>query len=226
MLRLILADAELELIPQELTGHAAVQSYAKRRGKSARKLLLDGSFVHSALRKLPDGTRRGRPDIVHLFLLVCLDSILNMRRGLKVIVHTRNHEAIYVSPETRLPKNYARFLGLMESLYEKGVVPSEETPLLQLKREVPYEKLVEGLKEPIIALTADAEVADPLRVFQETGPDVTCVVGGFPHGDFRSPVRRLAQRRISLFPEPLKVWTVASELITAYERYSGLFGSG
>jgi rRNA small subunit pseudouridine methyltransferase Nep1 len=222
LLRLVLADAELELIPPELTGHAAVQSYARRRGKPAPKLLLDSSFVHAALRGVPEGGRRGRPDIVHVFLLVCLDSILNLHGGLQVVIHTRNDEVIHVSPETRLPKNYNRFVGLVESLFEKGAVPSEETPLLRLERETPLAKLIETLKGPIIALSEDAEIVDPLKVFQETGADVTCIVGGFPHGDFRSPVNKLAHRRISLSSTPLKIWTVASELITAYERFTGI----
>jgi rRNA pseudouridine-1189 N-methylase Emg1 (Nep1/Mra1 family) len=67
-------------------------------------------------------------------------------------------------------------------------------------------------------------VVDPLKVFREMGPDVTCIVGGFPHGDFKSPAKKLATRRLSLSSSPLKIWTVASELITSYERYAGILG--
>ncbi len=221
MLRIILVDAELELIPQELTGHASVRSYAGKRGKPPTQLLLDSSFLHAALRGLPDGDRRGRPDIVHVFLLICLDSILNLRGELETIVHTRNNDVIQISPETRLPKNYNRFLGLMEALFAEGVVPSKESPLLRFESGVSLSDLLERFKGPVVALAEDAPIMDPMTVFRESGPNVSCVVGGFPHGDFLSPVRELAPKRFSLWRSPLKIWTVASELITAYERLSG-----
>ncbi len=221
MLRIILADAELELIPPSLADHPSVRSHARRRGKPPERLLLDGSFAHPALRRLPDGDRRGRPDMVHVFLLVCLDSILNLRGELKTLVHTRNDEVIFISPETRLPKNYNRFLGLMESLFEKGTIPSKEAPLLTLERNVPLSDLVERLGGETIALTEDAALEDPIAVFEEVGMELNCLVGGFPHGDFLSPVENLAVRRFSLWQEPLKIWTVASELTTSYARFAG-----
>ncbi|MCJ2520746.1 MAG: 16S rRNA methyltransferase [Candidatus Thermoplasmatota archaeon] len=218
MLRIILADAELELIPEGLFGHPSVRSYAKRRGKPPERLLMDGSFVHSALNRLPDGDRRGRPDIVHVFLLVCLDSILNLRGQLETLVHTRNNEVISISQETRLPKNYNRFLGLMESLFERGVVPSKENPLLRLERDLSLGNLLDRFRGQSIALTEDAPLMDPVAVFEKLGPDVNCIVGGFPRGDFLSPVRELTAKRFSLWREPLKIWTVASELTTSYGR--------
>lgn len=218
MLRLVLADAELELVPGAIAGHPALRRYAQRRGRAAEHLLLDSSVAHPALRGMPEGDRRGRPDIVHLFLLVCLDSRLNLRGELETAIHTRHDAVISVSAKTRLPKNYNRFLGLVEALFERGAVPSTEEPLLQLEHGVPLRTLLERSPGPRVGLTEDAPREDPVEVFRETGPQVTCVVGGFPHGGFRSPMAKLVDRRISLEREPLKVWTVASELTTAYAR--------
>ncbi|HKZ99119.1 MAG TPA: hypothetical protein VJ326_05980 [Thermoplasmata archaeon] len=61
MLTLVLADAELELVPSEIAGHPAVHSSAKKRGRSPTSLLLDSSLHHPALRDMPE-PRRGPPD--------------------------------------------------------------------------------------------------------------------------------------------------------------------
>ncbi len=50
---------------------------------------------------------------------------------------------IYVNPETRLPRNYNRFLGLMESLFKNRVVP-KDLALLRLE-----EKTLKELVEEI-----------------------------------------------------------------------------
>ncbi|MEM2899891.1 MAG: hypothetical protein QXT63_03795, partial [Thermoplasmata archaeon] len=134
---LILADAELELVPESISGHPAVKSSQEKKGKAWNKMLLDASLHHSAMQKLKDGYRRGRPDIAHFFSLLCLDSILNLESKLDTIIHTRNDDVIYLNPKTNLPKNYNRFVGLIESLYEKNVVPNEENPLLQMRRNLP-----------------------------------------------------------------------------------------
>ena len=36
-----------------------------------------------------------------------------------IIVHTRNNDVITIDPETRIMRNYTRFIGLMEQLFEK-----------------------------------------------------------------------------------------------------------
>src|SRR6266511_5565948 len=141
MLTLVLADTELELVPVELQRHPSVRASARKRGRSPAAILLDSSFHHPALKKFPEGERRGRPDITHITLVVALDSILNLEGGLRVFVHTRNDEAIQFAPETRIPKNYTRFVGLMEDLFEKGEVP-EENPLIHMDRGVSLESLL------------------------------------------------------------------------------------
>ncbi len=83
MLNLLLADAEIELIPREIFHHPSVKANAKRRGKPPAEILLDSTIHHSALRKLTEGERRGRPDLVHFYLLLALESIMNKRGLLK-----------------------------------------------------------------------------------------------------------------------------------------------
>ncbi len=217
VLTLILADAELELVPSGLAGHPAVRTSAKRRGRSPGSVLLDSSLHHTALKKAPDGERRGRPDIVHLFSLLCLDSVLNAQGQLRTIVHTRNDEVIRIAPETRIPKNYPRFVGLVEDLFQKGAVP-EDKPLLTLERGKSLETLLGEFPRPKWAFAEGGEPVNLWTEFAKLTSDLVAVVGGFPHGDFRSPVKGLCDRIVSIHDEPLRAWTVTSEILVAYRQ--------
>jgi rRNA small subunit pseudouridine methyltransferase Nep1 len=145
MLRLLLVDSELELVPGEICRHPAVSSGAKKRGKKAHEVLLDTTLHHSALKDLPQGERRGRSDIVHLFLLLALESVLSKRGMLEAFVHTRNDELIDIDPATRLPKNYSRFVGLMEVLFADKSVPSKKKPLLRLHPDFPLQRCLQEI---------------------------------------------------------------------------------
>jgi len=218
VLTLILADAEFELVPQGLTGHPSVYASARKRGRSPRSILLDSSVHHPALKKFPEGERRGRPDIVHVFLLLCLDSILNQEGALSTIVHTRNDDVLRIAPHTRIPRNYTRFVGLVEELFHKGSVPDAE-PLITLERGVPLKEVLEGIDAPAWAFVEDGErLADLGSAFTDVREGLVAVLAGFPHGGFRSPVRDLCDRVVSIHAEPLKAWTVASEILVTFRR--------
>ena len=218
MLTLVLADAELETVPGPLQGHPSVRTSAKRRGRSPAAILLDSSLHHPALRNFPEGQRRGRPDIAPLFLLLCLDSVLNAQGQLRTVLHTRNDGVIRVAPETRIPKNYPRFVGLVEDLFAKGAVP-EDKPLLTLERGVSLEKLLDEFPGRTWAFREGGERVNLWTEFAEVEGDLVAVVGGFPHGDFRSPVARICDRVVSIHEEPLRAWTVTSEILVAYRAH-------
>jgi rRNA small subunit pseudouridine methyltransferase Nep1 len=216
---LILADAELELIPNEILRERCVLNNARARNKAPERMLLDASHHHPAFGKLPTGDRRGRPDITHFFLLLAMDSSINAAGRLKVFVHTRNDHVIAVNPETRLPPNYIRFVGLIEQLYEQRVVPSRENALLELREGVTLETLVKALK-PDAVLIMDPEGEEsplPSAVASLEGERIAIVVGGFSKGTFRSDVAKLGGRKLSLGPRMVKVWTVASKVLCAID---------
>ena len=217
MLTLVLADTELERVPVEIQRHPSVRASARKRGRSPASILLESSLHHPALRKVPEGERRGRPDIPHIVLVVALDSILNVEGGLRLFVHTRNDEVIQFAPETRIPKNYTRFVGLMEDLFERGEVPAE-SPLIRMDRDVTLAQLLSRLGTEAWTFAEGGEPADPVREFSGHGGDLVAVIGGFPHGEFRSPVATLTKRVLSIHPKPLKAWTTAAEVLVAYRR--------
>ncbi len=215
VLNLILADAELELVPPAIAGHPAVRTSANKRGRSPGTILLDSSLHHAALKGFPEGERRGRPDIAHLFVLLCLDSRANLAGHLRTVVHTRNDDVLRFSPQTRIPKNYARFVGLMEELFAKGQVPDGE-PLITLERGVPLERVLDGLPGEAWGFSEGGTATDLFEEIPRVEGDLTAVVGGFPHGGFRSSLAELVDRVVSIDPVPLHAWTVTSEILVAF----------
>ncbi len=220
MLHLVIADSELELVPDSIVDHPAVVNYAKRRGKKPEEVILDSSYHHSALRKLEDGDRRGRPDIVHICLLNALESIANKEGKLRVYVHTRNDEVIYIKPETRLPRNYNRFLGLMESLFKNKVVP-QDLELLCLEEKSLGELVEEIGPDDVFVMHEAGELIKPWDFGKILAglENPMVIVGGFPHGDFRSQVEG---KKLSLYREPLMAWTVVNEVLVNFEASLGL----
>ena len=120
MLHICLVESGLELVPKEISKHPLIRRYAKKRGKKPSKVLLDISFHYHAMKNLKDFNKRGRPDIVHFCLLEALGSPLNKMALLRIYVHTYDGKVVFIDPSTRIPKNYIRFVGLMEQLLDKG----------------------------------------------------------------------------------------------------------
>jgi len=218
MLNLLLADAELELVPEEIAGHAAIISSCKRRRHPASRMLLDSSLHHSAMKRLPEFERRGRPDIVHFFLMVALESVLNKRGLLRTYIHTRSDQLITIDPAARLPRSYSRFVGLMESLLVEKAVPSPDRPLLEVREGFSFERCLQEIRPSWTVVMSEGGEPGRLEERFRKRSDLLCVIGGFPRGDFRSDVLAHADLVVSLYEQPLTAWTVASEVIVNYEN--------
>ncbi len=220
MLILILAEAALETVPEDLWSYTAIKRHSKRRRKPPRFLILNRSYHHYAMRNLDQNEKRGRPDIVHFTLLEALGSPLNREGLLKVYVHTRNDFVISVNSEARLPRNCERFFGLLEQLFEKGIVPSEGQTLLRLERKT-LPELLEKIGPDFV--TAFSRKGKPntlekaiAKLSSKEKPAV--IIGGFPHGHFSKTTIRLAEEVVCVDPKMLEAWTLASRVIYDYER--------
>lgn len=223
MLTLVLAESELELMPVELTNHPAVIAHARQRGKPASRILLDSNYHHAAMSNLAEGRRRGRPDIVHLFLLTVLESIANKQGHLRIFIHTRHDDLITVSPQTRIMRSYERFLGLIEQLFERHVVPDETQPLLTLQQHMSLKKVVDVVHADVVV--ACSKTGTPVvlsdyfkQLKQRKKHHILCIIGGFPSGIFHADLQNIATETVSLYPEMLPAWTVAGEILVNYEN--------
>ena len=203
-------------MPHPIQGHPAVVKHAKLRKKRPSRILLDASFHHQAIRsKYPqEAERRGRPDIVHLFLMNSQESLLNKYGLLRVYIHTRNNDVIKIAPETRLPKAYHRFVGLMEHVFQNKYVPDKENPLLLLEK-MSLKALAEECGGKIVVLSEKGKRVK-LKDY-ELSKDVTFIIGGFPSGDFLSNLD-FADEIISIHESTLMAWVAAYEIIAEYER--------
>ena len=215
----VLVEAALELAPEEIWRHPAVTAYAARRGKKPGEVLLDRSYHHAAMKALPGAHKRGRPDIAHFTLLEVLGSPLNKLGLLEIYVHTQSGHVIYIHPETRLPRVYERFKGLLEKLYVEPIVESSGKVLLKMERKK-LKALIDELSPDLKLLLSERGEKLRWRALAEkltSARKPMVMLGGFPRGDFEEETRRLADMEVSLYPQPLEAWTAASRLLCILE---------
>jgi len=200
MIKIILAESELEPIPEQIRSHRALKRFVK--GKDV--VLLDSNFHHSAMGPLEESYRRGRPDIVHVCLLNALDSPLNKTGGLELYIHTRNDKAIYISQELRVPRSYNRFVGLIEKLFREGKIEHEGNELLRLEDRT-LQQLLDEVSEGM-----DIKLMHYRGDEYEHSDDCVIIVGGFPHGDFKND---LDIPKYSIFHDELMAWSVVNYVL-------------
>lgn len=210
LLTLLLGEAELELVPATLHAAPSVKRRARERRRAPEHLLLDQAVDHKAMATLPEGDRRGRPDITHLVVLLAHDSPLAARGAIRVLVHTRHDELVRVRPDMRPPRAQATFYKLSEDLLRQGRVPLER-PLMTIERGRTLASVLEAeARGPVVLLSESGQPArtpDFARIAREHA-DVTIVLGGFPKGAWRSPPRADLALRVADVP-----LTAASALV-------------
>lgn len=224
-LTIVLAEAGLELVPKEIVNHPVVVKNAQKRRKKPSETLLDISLHYSAMKNLSKWYKRGRPDIVHISLLNALSSPLNIAGLLRVYVHTIDDKIIHIDPATRLPRNYNRFIGLIEQLLVAGrVPPNSEKPLLWVEEKnlrefmavMNFDKVVlmeeHGVKKTVKAFGKE------LAKLMNEDKNVCIIIGAFQHGDFEETTLFLAHERISIFHRSLDSWIVVSRVIEGVEN--------
>jgi len=222
LLILILAESALETMPERLWSYLAIKRYSKSCGKHPRFVVLDRSYHHRAMKSLEQSAKRGRPDIVHFALLEALGSPLNKEGLLQVYVHTINDSVITVNSETRLPRNYDRFVSLIEQLFEYGRVPPQptQTALLTLERKNLAQLIREVKPSYVLAFTRTGKPRTLEEAISKLSGEKrpVVVVGGFPSGHFSETTLKLTNETVCIDPDMLETWTVTSRAIYEYER--------
>ncbi|HEY6282563.1 MAG TPA: ribosome biogenesis protein [Nitrososphaerales archaeon] len=217
MLNFVLAESALELVPREICGRPAVVSDSRRREMTASNIILDRSFHHSAMSRLKDSEKRGRPDLVHVALLSVTGTPLYLDGSVRVFVHTYPGVVLQLAEKTRIPKNYLRFRGLMEkALVERpreGLVRTYLAGVGELVRKKLGCDLVLGLSVQGKQSNA-GEVGK--RVASAKNPCV--IVGGFPHGHFSKEVLASADELVRIDTRPLEAHVVASRVVYEIEK--------
>uniref|UniRef100_A0A7C4D2I9 Ribosomal RNA small subunit methyltransferase Nep1 n=1 Tax=Ignisphaera aggregans TaxID=334771 RepID=A0A7C4D2I9_9CREN len=229
-LTIVLAESGIELVPKSIQNHPSVINSARRRNKDPSHILLDISLHYRAMKKLNEWYKRGRPDIVHISLLNAFSSPLNMVKLLRVYVHTYDDRIIYIHPSTRIPRNYNRFVGLMEQLLLVGKVPPESTnPLIFIEKKPLSVFISEKSFDRILIMHEKGDLIPPNSLGRSIARDmkndrsVCIIIGAFQHGDFRREFLTLSREHVSIFPKPLDAWIVVSRVIEGIENTLNIY---
>ncbi len=230
MLTLVLVESALQLIPKEIQEHSQVKQYAERRRKSPREVLLDRAFHNAAMQQLarlhhePPAEKMGRPDIVHNTLLQILETPLNWTGYLRTFVHTQDDYVITINPKVRLPKNYVRFVGLVEQLFSEGQVPKNGDPLLTVDK-ISLRKFLGRLRPGKVLGLSTLGKPVLLRELAQYASGITdplMVVGAFPRGHFTPETRQLVSETFRVDIRSLDAWVVAGRFVYDFEWSIGL----
>ncbi|XP_061061628.1 ribosomal RNA small subunit methyltransferase NEP1 [Eubalaena glacialis] len=160
-----------------------------------------------------------RPDIAHQSLLMLMDSPLNRAGLLQVYIHTQKNVLIEVNPQTRIPRTFDRFCGLMVQLLHKLSVRAADGP----------QKLLKVIKNPVsrhfpvgcmkIGTSFSVPVIGDVRELVPISDPVVFVVGAFAHG--RVDVE-YTEKMVSISNYPLSAALTCAKLTTAFEEAWGV----
>jgi rRNA small subunit pseudouridine methyltransferase Nep1 len=218
LLSLIIAEAALETVPKSIAKHPSVVKHALKMNKPADEILLDRSYHHSAMLKLKDAGRRGRPDLVHFALLEATSTPLYHKSMLKIYLHTITNKVILLNENVRLPKSYFRFEGLMEELFKNRKAGSDNNVLIELK-EMEFHDLIDKLRPAkVVGLSRIGAGSSAEKVAKMIDPDTVIVVGGFPRGHFSNSISSKINYTYSISDLALEAHVVIARILYECEK--------
>ena len=191
-MRFVFVESSIETIPEEISGHPVIRRDAERRRKSWETLLLDDSLHHQAMKDLEKREKRGRPDIVHQCILALLDSSL---KSFDLYIHTVNDMVIWINRDTRIPRNYNRFKGLMEDLFHKKRISSGGRILMEVKDL----SLSDLLSKNTVVMREGYGIEGLKKAIKKGMEDLCICIGAFPHGDFDSKTLEIFKEENAMF---------------------------
>ncbi|KAG9484734.1 ribosomal RNA small subunit methyltransferase NEP1 [Eleutherodactylus coqui] len=160
-----------------------------------------------------------RPDITHQSLLMLLDSPLNRAGLLQVYIHTQRNVLIEVNPQTRIPRTFPRFCGLMVQLLHKLSVRAADGP----------QKLLKVIKNPItdhlpagcvkVATSFQGENLQCVRDLVPSEEPMMIIIGAFAHGSVNVD---FSERCVSISRYPLSAALTCAKICTAFEEVWGV----
>ena len=220
---IFLVECGLEIIPKKLRNHPAIKKNIIEHNYSSQ--LLDIALHHTAMNKLPNFRKRGRPDILHACLLNILGTPANKAGLIKLYVHTIHDRIFEFNPEIKLARNYNRFKGLMAKLLIDGDINTNENFLI---RELDDEltKIILSFHDTKIILCSSKGkvISEYSDVFEKDklSKNYLVIIGGFQKGYFSNEFANLNVNRISISKYSLDAWIVVSKIINFYENTFGI----
>ena len=221
-LTVILAECGLELIPKEIKDNPAIQKNIKNQSYPSK--LLDNALHHSAMGKLKEVTKRGRPDITHICLLNALGSPVSKKGNLKLYMPTLDNVIYEINPEIKIARNYNRFKGLMAKLLLEEEIKTGNLLLISRIKKNLSELLKSFSNEEIILFSSKGKlVKNHFELFNKNlTKNYVVIVGCFQKGNFSEKVLSLSNKIVSISHYHLDAWVVLSRVIGYYEISNGI----
>ncbi|CAF1501354.1 unnamed protein product [Rotaria magnacalcarata] len=171
-----------------------------------------------------DPNSNARPDITHQCLLMLLDSPLNRAGLLQVYIHTHKGVLIEVNPQTRIPRTFDRFAGLMVQLLHKLSIRSQDSvqggiKLLKVIKNPVTEHFPVGCKKISTSFGATStrlvNIQDYARDECEVDQSVVFVVGAMAKGSVNIDYN---EDSISISSYPLSAALTCAKVCAAFEN--------
>lgn len=191
------------------------------KNKDSKYHLLNADDHQGILKRSSRDISEYRPDITHQCLLTLLDSPLNKCGKLQVYIRTQKGVLIEINPQTRIPRTFARFSGLMVQLLHK----------LSIRAVGSTEKLLNIIKNPItdhlpirnirIGMSGDVETVHLGEWVKTLPADHTPVffIGAMSHGEDNF---EFVEKKISISNYPLSASVACSKVCNAFEDLWGV----
>ncbi|CAG0881923.1 unnamed protein product [Cyprideis torosa] len=156
-----------------------------------------------------------RPDITHQCLMMLLDSPLNRAGLLQVYVHTSKNVLIEVHPQTRIPRTFKRFAGLMVQLLHKLSVKAQDRgiKLMKIIKNPVSDHLPAGCPKYSTSCGA-TDVRKASQCVPEGEDPVVFVIGAMAHGKLEMDY---TEGEIAIGNYPLSAALTCTKLCSAFE---------
>ncbi|XP_053951812.1 ribosomal RNA small subunit methyltransferase NEP1 [Anastrepha ludens] len=193
--------------------------------------LLNCDDHQNILRKNNRDPGKCRPDITHQCLLMLFDSPLNRAGLLQVYVRTEKNVLIEINPQTRIPRTFKRFAGLMVQLLHKFSVRANDTSAMLMKviKNPITDHLPVGCKKYAMSFSGKlvANCRDLVPKVQKNGENtdelaeepLVLIVGAFAHGVLNPDY---SEGLFSISNYPLSAAIACSKLCSAFEEVWGV----
>jgi len=181
--------------------------------------LLNCDDHKESLRRMGRDLSSARPDITHQCLLMLFDSPLNRAGLLQVYVHTERNALIEIHPQTRVPRTFVRFSGLMVQLLHKLNIRASNGPvkLMKVIKNPVSDHVPVGCKKVTMSFHSK-KLVRPIELVPENEP-VVIIVGAMAHGKVDVPY---SEDEISISEYPLSAALTCTKLCSAFEEAWGV----
>lgn len=163
-----------------------------------------------------------RPDILHQCLLMLFDSPLNRANLLQVFVRSQKNVLIEINPQTRIPRTFDRFCGLMVQLLHKLSIRAADTSqkLLKVIKNPITDHLPVGCPKYLSSFHAE-NVLNVSDFAKNHSPDepIVVVVGAIAKGSVDCSY---TDKTVSISNYPLSAAITCSKFCTAFEDKWGV----